>query len=144
MEIKKTSIDPKTCSEVMLYFLIDFFGGFIWRMTHDYSHGRIPEKDWVKIQVDVTRFRKEQTEAVALTSRFGVPEPVLDDKGCARPEYWQWYRHWDTWKKEMPEEQWAKVNAAGENVPAELLPPTRWDDALEECQPCEKEPNCGE
>jgi len=125
---EKTPIDPETCTEGFIWRMNHDYshGRIIWRMTHDYSHGRIPEEDWVGILVDMTRLQKEQQEAVAFTSRFGVPKPVLDDKGRARAEYWQWYRHWNTWKKEMSSGQWQKINAARGDVPRELLPQTDW------------------
>ena len=106
---KISSIDPATCSEVFLYFLIDTLGGFIWRMNHTRSKGHIPDEDWPGVFEDVCQAHAEQKVAVGHIARFGVPTPILDDKGVASPEYWEWFHHWDNWKKGMSDEQWARV-----------------------------------
>jgi hypothetical protein len=40
---------PKEMNELELYFVIDYCGGFIWRMNHDMCDGRIPREDWPAI-----------------------------------------------------------------------------------------------
>ena len=100
---------PKEMNELELYFVIDYYGGFIWRMNHDMCDGRIPEKDWTDIDKDIEEMKKLQKEAVAELPRIGVNNPLNAD-GKPTDTYWTWYRTWDQWKKDLSDEKWRKVN----------------------------------
>ncbi len=101
----------ETCSEIDLYFTIDFFGAFIWRMNHDMADGRIPEEDHPGIDKDIERCSERSCIAVKQCSRFGVALPV-DGENRPTDEYWKWYRWWDDWKHGMTVDEWDIVNAA--------------------------------
>lgn len=119
-------------SEIHLYFLIDFVGAFTWRMTHDYSHGRIPENDWPGIQKDINRLRERQTRAAKTLSKFGVK---VSDDGKPTDEYWAWYKWWSHWHKdELSAEEWDALDrklTAHEDVSA-FRPKGDWRDTLKE------------
>lgn len=109
--------------EPTTYFLINECGNFMFRMTHDMSHDRIPEESKEAVMTDVNNIREIQKFAADNLDRFGVdPESVKEgDKG----EYWKWYRFWDDWKINLSDEQWEQV--AGGNY-KEHLPTTSWKD----------------
>ena len=98
-------------NEVELYFVIDYCGGFIWRMNHDMADGRIPMSEHAAIDADIEKMRVQQLDAVRQLPRVGVAMP-LDAENRPTPEYWTWYRTWDAWKKGMTEERWREVDAA--------------------------------
>jgi len=97
----------KTCSEDKLYFIVDECGAFTWRMNHELSHGRIEDPKG-EVAKDIQNVRELQQKAVAETKRFGVPE--FDVKQPSE-DYWKWYRHWDSWKKGLTNEEWDIVNS---------------------------------
>lgn len=101
----------ETCSERDLYFTIDFFGGFIWRMNHDMADGRIPLEDHPAIDKDVSRCRERSCIAVKQCSRFGV-DPAVDKDNRPTDDYWKWYRWWDGWKKGLSAEEWDVFDTA--------------------------------
>ena len=73
----------ETCTEVELYFQIDAIGAFIWRMRHDMSHGRIPEKDCEAVLEDVKKMSESQQILVEYVKRFDVPyEMFLYHQSC--------------------------------------------------------------
>lgn len=98
-------------NEVELYFLIDSWGAFIWRMNHEMSHGRIETKDHVGVNADIDRVRAKQAEAVQELTRVGVEQP-LDENGTPTEAYWEWYRRWNVWHKGMANDAWVLVKAA--------------------------------
>ncbi len=98
-------------TEITLYFLIDEIGAFTWRMNHDMAHNRIPVGDHAAIDKDITSASKQQRLAVEQCKRFGVEEP-FDDQGVATPDYWNWYRWWDSWKKALTDKEWDVLNIA--------------------------------
>lgn len=104
---QKTIIENET--EIGLYFTIDSIGGFIWRMQHDYSHGRIEDSHWPEIEKDIKKMSEIQMFAVSQLTRFGVEKPQKENKSPTA-EYWAWFRWWDTWKKNMTETEWNTLN----------------------------------
>ena len=88
----------ETCTEVELYFQIDAIGAFIWRMRHDMSHGRIPEKDCEAVLEDVKKMSERQQILVEYVKRFDVPYEMVEVDGPfgkgLRPceDYWKWYK----------------------------------------------------
>ncbi len=107
-QVFMTTIDG--CPEVVLYFLIDQLGAFIWRMNHDMADGRIEAKYHAAIDRDLDLARKQQKQAVQQCERFGVPQPI-DSEGAACPKYWLWYRWWDKWKKGLSDDEWEALDA---------------------------------
>jgi hypothetical protein len=97
--------------EIELYMMIDYIGGFIWRMNHDMGDGRIPAEHHAGIDSSIVTAREQQHQAVRQCVRFGVEEPI-DDKGGASPDYWKWFRWWDSWKGEMGNDEWKLLDAA--------------------------------
>ena len=120
-----------TCSEYNLYFIIDECGGFIWRMNHDLSHGRIDDPSG-SIQKDIQNVQVLIKLAVEETKRFGVPFK-MNENGSACNEYWNWYRFWDKWKKELSDEDWNSINYMMEKdipIDEKYLPKTKWTDVI--------------
>ena len=107
-EIKKEMTEM---NEVELYFLIEGAGGFIWRMNHEMSHGRIPEESIAGVNRDIENVRQQQLEAIKELPRIGIAKP-LEENGTATPEYWTWYRKWNAWHHNMTDDQWNAVNAS--------------------------------
>lgn len=95
-------------SEVMVYMHIDHIGGFIWRMNHDMADGRIPIESHRVIDEDIARARPQQVSLVKCLTRFGLEKPVAED-GTPTAEYWAWYRWWNGWHKDMPDEEWDNI-----------------------------------
>jgi len=54
---------------------------------------------------------REQKEAVAHLTRFGLAKPTEDD-GRPTPEYWKWYRWWDGYIKSLSEEEFSALEVA--------------------------------
>lgn len=126
----------ETCSEHELYFIIDECGAFIFRMSHDLAHGRIDSAHELEINNDINNIIESQREAVKETIRFGVPFKMVEIDGSfgksekACEEYWTWYRHWDSWKKGLSEENWRIVRnkmAKNESI-EEFLPSKKWNE----------------
>lgn len=115
-----------TQSEVMIYFLIDACGSFIWRMNHDMADGRIPKEHHKAIDEDVVRVREQQVSAICELPRFGVEMP-LDEEKRPTEDYWKWFRWWDSWKKNLSNEKWKKVDA--------MLSDNMSEDQLRQCRP---------
>jgi hypothetical protein len=104
---EEAKIDPydfiKTCDEQKLYFVINFYGGVVWRFAHDMADGRITVSDsWYE---DEMKIRKLIEAAAEQTIRFGVEEPLgeVTASGLKTPteEYWKWFRWWDSYFKTM-------------------------------------------
>ena len=114
--------DIRTCSESSLYFLIETFGGFLWRLRHDSADGRI--------QIDHKGEQVLQQKIEGLvdqTVRFGVSEP-RNEKG-ATEEYRRWYRWWNSWHRGMSDEEWEKVDtqlSESAEYREKLQPPGNW------------------
>jgi len=120
--LEKKEKDIGTCSEAALYFIIESFGGFLWRLRHDSADGRIPidHKSEQELQQRIDA-------AVDQTTRFGVSTPRTD-KG-ATEEYMRWYRWWNSWHHAMSDEDWRKVDDQMLNDPeylGKLQPPGSW------------------
>ena len=101
----------RTCPEIVLYFIIDAFGAFIWRMNHDMADGRIAAHHHPAIDKDIVQAGIRQREAVEQCKRFGIEQP-FDNDGKAGPDYWKWYRWWDAWKHGMSNDEWDIIDAA--------------------------------
>lgn len=97
------------CNELVLYFLIDEMGAFIWRMNHDMSHRRIPKKDHPAIDREIVGVRLKQSLAVEQLVRFEI-KPLKD--GQATEAYWSWYKMWDGWKKSLTDDEWNDLDKA--------------------------------
>lgn len=116
-------------SEIDTYFLIDECGAFMWRMNHEMAHGRIEKEHHAAIDKDIVAVRELQQFAVDNLMRFGVdPESAKDSKG----DYWKWYRHWDSWKKGLSDEDWNAVNMLmQQKLPYDkYLPEGNWKDFI--------------
>jgi len=98
----------KTCPEVELYFAIDTFGGFVWRMNHDLADGRIESS--AGVEQDIINMQGRMEIAIDQSVRFGVIEPRKD--GRASESYWRWFRWWDAWSKAMSNAQFREVDRA--------------------------------
>jgi len=98
-------------TEHQMYFLIDHIGAFTWRMNHDMSHGRIDEKEHAGINKEIEKARAEQLLLVRSLPRFGVDTP-LDAEGRPTEQYWRWFRWWDSWKKNLTDDEWRTLDAA--------------------------------
>lgn len=106
----------KNCSELELFLTIDALGMFVWRMNHDLADGRIgdTEKERQSITKDIRTMQERLEKTVPHCERFGVrfelvekPNEILGGTyKTACDEYWQWYRHWDEWKKALTDDQW--------------------------------------
>lgn len=113
-------------NEVNTYFLIDECGAFIWHMSHEMSHGRIPEEAIGDVNSDIENVREIQKFAVDNLMRFGVDPKSSEDR--KNGDYWKWYRFWDNWKKELTNEEWENVSDALKNNKSfdKYLPKTTW------------------
>ena len=47
----------ESCGEMEVYFIIDGYGSFMWRASHDMAHGRIPTEDHAAIDRDIVLMR---------------------------------------------------------------------------------------
>jgi hypothetical protein len=107
-EKRKAQLEKE--NEIGLYLTIDAIGAFIWRMRHDYHHGRIENSHWPEIQKDIEKMSETQMFAVSQLTRFGVEKPQKDDNKSPTAEYWAWFRWWDAWKKNMSDAEWNELN----------------------------------
>ena len=114
--------------EVMIYFMSDGCGSFIWRMARDMSHGRLPADSISDITEDIENIRELQKFAIDSLTRFGINIDNLVDDGNS--EYWKWYRFWDNWKKGLSDEDWNIVNGlmTKEESIKDYLPTNTWRD----------------
>lgn len=109
-------IEPETkkfldeAVEMNLYFIINDCGGFIWRMNHDMSDGRIPKEHWEAIDKDIAKMRVTQEYALSQLPRIGVEHPLLEDK-TPSTEYWAWFRWWDSYIKGLSNDQWTELDS---------------------------------
>ena len=94
------------CSEVELYIIINSLGGFIWRMNHDLADGRISES--LEINKSLAEAQKKVEFAVEQTKRFGVIQPKSEQEGPT-PEYWRWFRCWDSYVNDLSTGEWRKL-----------------------------------
>jgi len=112
-------------NECKLYFTIDAIGGFIWRMNHDISHGRIEMSEG--IQSDLEHLFEVQQYALQQLGKFGVDPESTNDR--VNGDYGKWYRHWDNWKKEMSNEEWRNFDhkMSKDEDYSDLLPKDSWN-----------------
>ena len=134
-------IDPKTkkqiddADELGSYQIIDYTGGFIWRMNHDYNRGDFTAEQWLGISKDVDNFWSIQMYAVSQLTRFGISKPFVDDAGHPSAEYWAWFRWWDEYfKRTLSEDQWDEFSRKQRNKEdiSGYRPEGTWRDRLPE------------
>ena len=90
-------------NEIDIYFMIDSCGAFIWRMTHDMSHGRI--SDTVGVSKEIEEVKVIQEFAAQQLLKFGIDPATRSDR--PNGQYWKWYNFWNNWhKNELSEKQW--------------------------------------
>jgi len=133
----------ETCPELDLYLTIDGLGAFVWRMNHDLSHGRIQgtEEELEGVKTDIKNVQEKLEKTVPYCKRFGVPFEMVEKENlvfggtskAACDEYWQWFRHWDGWKKDLTDDQWDEFTRLYKNDESieHLLPKTAWDEDSE-------------
>ena len=101
------------------YFLIDECGAFMFRMSHDMAHSRIPKESHESINKDIINVRELQKFVADNLTRFGVdPESVKDRENG---EYWKWYGFWDKWNA------MTQLMGKGESI-EKYLPEGTWKD----------------
>ena len=121
--------DKKTIEEMdemSSYFLIDAIGGILWRVNHDASHGRVEITPQMTEEMEY--LREQQFHCLNQLGKFGVDPESANDR--ENGDYWKWFRHWDTWKKELTDEQWDEFNhkmSQKEDCSA-LLPTKKWNE----------------
>ena len=115
--------DILSMDEVTSYFLINECGAFIFKITHDISKGVIAEAEQHAVMTDVNNIRSLQKFAVDNLMRFGVDPETVNDR--ENGDYWKWYKHWDNWKNNLPEESWKLVS---EGKYKEHLPKKSWNE----------------
>lgn len=128
MMTEKQKTDILDMNEYDSYFLIDECGAFIWRMTHDMGHGRIPQESHEAIDEDIVGVREVQKFVVDNLMRFGVdPESAKDSENG---DYWKWYRFWNNWKKGLSDEDWDTITQlmSKEESIEKYLPEGTWKD----------------
>lgn len=111
-------------NEYESYFFIDECGAFIWRMSHDMSHGRIPESS--EIRNDIQKVAALQRFVVGTLTRFGIDPETAKDK--PNGDYWKWFTFWDNWKKGLTDQEWNELNRKLENKESveDMLPFGNW------------------
>ena len=100
--------DKSTCSEFVLYETIQAIGGIRWRLEHDFSDGRIEitEDEFLKRMVELTEALRAHSAQIV---RFGVDKP-LTEEGGPTDSYWEWYKKWNSWARELTEDQVKVLN----------------------------------
>jgi hypothetical protein len=84
--------------EIIVYLLIDQFGGDLWRLRHDSSHGRIEPTPRFFEGLDA--LQKTIEYCVQHTSRFGVV--FKEGEALNQSEsYWKWFKWWDGYYKPL-------------------------------------------
>lgn len=110
----------KVCPEIELYFVINEYGGFAWRMNHDMGKpGKIPEEHHASIRTDVDAAQARMVLAADQTIRFNVTTPRVmkentftgKDQLVASDDYWLWFRLWDGWSKAMTDSEFKEMDA---------------------------------
>lgn len=136
----------KDCSELDLFLTIDALGMFVWRMTHDLSHGRIDgtEEELEGVRADIKSMQERLEKTVPFCERFGVDFEIVEKKNeltggaykTACDEYWQWYRHWDDWKKNLTDDEWQEFQRLHQaDEPYEhLLPDGNWQESSKDSE----------
>jgi len=118
------NFDEMTC-----YFFIDMIGGIIWRTNHDAGHGRYEITP--SMQKDLEAMSEKQVYCVSLLGKFGVDPESTNDR--TNGNYWTWFRHWDSWKNAMSNDEWNTLDrlmSDKQDVSA-YLPKTKWNDVKE-------------
>lgn len=126
MITKEQKTDILKMNETDSYFLIDECGAFMWRMTHDMSHGRIPKESHAAIQEDIDGIWEIQKFVVNNLMKFNIdPESAKDKKNG---DYWKWFRFWDNWKKGLSDEDWNSIKQLMKNNESydKYLPEGTW------------------
>lgn len=95
--------------EILVYYTINSIGGFIWQMNHSMADGRIPECDHAAIDKDIANVRKQQVELIKTLPKYGVSQP-LGENDQPTPEYWLWFRWWDSYAKSLSNEEFYILN----------------------------------
>jgi hypothetical protein len=112
--------------EAMSYFFIDAIGGFIWRTNHDIGHGRYEMTP--EMQKNLTEMFEKQQYCVKQLSKFGVDPESTTDR--TNGEYWKWFRHWDSWKQNMTDDEWYVFDQrmSKKEDMTDYLPKTKWNE----------------
>ena len=115
-------------NETETFFLIDECGGFIWRMNHEMSHGRIPIESHAGVHEDMMAVKELQQFVVDNLMRFGV-DP-LSAKDRENGDYWKWFGFWDKWRNGLSDEDWDNMIKLIKNNESyeKYLPETTWKD----------------
>lgn len=125
LEEEKFQRQCTTCPEIMLYFMIDSLGGFIWRMNHDMADMRIPVEQHAGIDKDLANVQKQIEFAVDHTTRFGLKEP-RNSEGHATEEYSRWFGRWDGYVKSLSDEKFAELELALKAYSEALAEVEKW------------------
>lgn len=99
--------------EIMLYFIIDQIGSFTFHMNHGLAHNRI-QGDTTGVDADIQTAREQQKLAVKKLTRFGVEKPTDGEHDAPTPEYWLWYRWWNSYIESLSTEEFDALNLAME------------------------------
>ncbi len=92
--------------EIQLYYIINTYGGDIWRLNHDLADGRMPESE--EVDKYLAELQEHIQYAVDQTKRFGVETP-RGENGVATPTYWSWFRWWDSYTQSLPPDSQDKI-----------------------------------
>ena len=128
MITEKQKTDILNMNETDSYFLIDECGAFIFRMSHEMAHGKIPEESHAAIREDIIGVREVQKFVVDNLMKFGVDPKSAEDRKDG--DYWKWFRFWDNWKKSLSDEDWNTINMLIKNNKSydKHLPEGTWKD----------------
>lgn len=109
-------------NEILLWFLIESLGGFIWRQKHDLADGRIT--DSVSNVNQGIALAQTVIEHLSLrASLHGVEFDEPEGDALPRPQwdaYWKWYKWWKSYVDSLSGDQWAKITS---------------DESLAQCRP---------
>jgi len=129
-KIKKSVNEMKY--EIMLYFMINTIGGQLFYFRHDSADGRFtPTTEDFEIE---DAMREVISWCVSQTTRFGLKKPQEGPKNAGTPEYWAWFRYWDSYVKGLSQEDWQKLDKAcssGEDL-TDYRPADKWQDHIAE------------
>ena len=119
----------KNLNEVDLYLMIDSFGGHIWRLRHEMSHGRIE-------YFDLTEYQYALEFMVYQTKKFGVEleEPAIDKHITPTPSYNAWYKFYSNhFRYTLTDEEWNAFQNAQKNNEdvSQFMPEGNWKDLIE-------------
>lgn len=122
--------DPKR-AELYLYFLYDQLDLYCFRYNHMKPSGyEIPHNK--ETQKDYENMNYARFYVMGLTKNFGVTfEPREDGWKVYHSEsFAKWYRFWNDYIKNLPEDTWKKFNKVidqnGDITP--YLPPKAWNE----------------